>query len=317
MRVTMSAGRRAAAGAEAYSIVSGRSRYASEHIIHGLLFACAALSVVTTFAIVWVLAQETFNFFRVVSVFDYIAGTHWSALIEPRSFGVLPLVWGTVLVAGIAGAIALPVGLGAAIFLSEYASQRVRAILKPTLEVLAGVPTIVYGYFAVNWVTPRLQDVLGDRVQFFNAMSAGIVVGIMVIPMISSLSEDAMHAVPDSLREAAYGLGGTKLDVSVRVVVPAALSGIVASFILAISRAIGETMAVVLAAGATPSLSPNPLHGVQTMTAFIVAVALGDASAGSVEYKALFAVAMTLFLMTLAMNIVSQFVLAKFRNVYE
>lgn len=300
-----------------YSIAGRRTRYAGEYVIQALLFACAALSVVTTFAIIWVLSRETFNFFREVSIVDYITGTHWSALIEPRSFGVLPLVWGTVLVAAIAGAIALPIGLGAAIFLSEYASERLRSILKPTLEVLAGIPTIVYGYFAVHWVTPQLQNVLGDRVQFFNALSAGIVVGIMVVPMISSLSEDAMHAVPDSLREAAYGLGGTKFDVSARVVVPAALSGIIASFILAISRAIGETMAVVLAAGATPNLSLNPLESFQTMTAFIVAVALGDASAGSTEYKALFAVAMTLFLMTLAMNVVSQFLLAKFRNVYE
>ncbi len=300
-----------------FSIAGGRTRYTGEYAIQALLFGCAALSVVTTFAIIWVLAQETFGFFRDVSIVDYAFGTHWSALIEPRSFGVLPLMWGTVLVAGIAGAIALPIGLGAAVYLSEYASPRLRSILKPTLEVLAGIPTIVYGYFAVNWVTPQLQSVLGDRVQFFNALSAGIVVGIMVVPMISSLSEDAMHAVPDNLREGAYGLGGTKLDVSVRVVVPAALSGIVASFILAISRAIGETMAVVLAAGATPNLSLNPLESFQTMTAFIVAVALGDVSAGSTEYRALFAVAMTLFLMTLAMNIVSQLVLAKFRNVYE
>ena len=294
-----------------------RTRHAGEQVIQGLLFACAALSVVTTFAIIYVLLEESVAFFGDVSFVDYATGTHWSALIEPRSFGVLPLVWGTILVAGIAGIVALPVGLGAAIYLSEYAQERVRSVLKPTLEILAGVPTIVYGYFAVNWVTPQLQRVLGDEVNFFNAVSAGIVVGIMVIPMVSSLSEDAMHAVPQSLREGAYGLGGTKFDVATRVVVPAALSGIVASFILALSRAIGETMAVVLAAGSTPNLGLNPLESFQTMTAFIVQVALGDAAAGTIEYRALFAVGMTLFVMTLVMNVFSQFLLARFRDVYQ
>jgi len=300
-----------------YSLRGARTRHVGEQVIQGLLFACAALSVFTTFAIIYVLLEQSIAFFGDVSIVDYATGTQWSALIEPRSFGVLPLVWGTILVAGIAGIVALPVGLGAAIYLSEYAQERVRSVLKPTLEILAGVPTIVYGYFAVNWVTPQLQRVLGDEVNFFNAVSAGIVVGIMVIPMVSSLSEDAMHAVPQSLREGAYGLGGTKFDVATRVVVPAALSGIVASFILALSRAIGETMAVVLAAGSTPNLGLNPLESFQTMTAFIVQVALGDAAAGTIEYRALFAVGMTLFLMTLAMNVLSQFLLAKFRDVYQ
>jgi len=300
-----------------YSLTGNRTRDLGELVIQALLFACAFLSVVTTAAIIFVLLQESIGFFSDVSIFDYLSGTKWSALIEPRSFGVLPLVWGTIIVAGIAGVIALPVGLGAAIYLSEYAGERVRSILKPMLEILAGIPTIVYGYFAVNWVTPQLQSLLGDRVGFFNAASAGIVVGIMIIPMVSSLSEDAMHAVPDNLREGAYGLGSTKFDVSTRVVVPAALSGIVASFILAVSRAVGETMAVVLAAGSTPNLGLNPLESFQTMTAFIVQVALGDAEAGSLEYRALFAVGMTLFLMTLLMNVVSQFLLAKFRDVYQ
>ena len=300
-----------------YSLTGNRTRDLGELVIQALLFACAFLSVVTTAAIIFVLLQESIGFFSDVSIFDYLSGTKWSALIEPRSFGVLPLVWGTIIVAGIAGIIALPVGLGAAIYLSEYAGERVRSILKPMLEILAGIPTIVYGYFAVNWVTPQLQSLLGDRVGFFNAASAGIVVGIMIIPMVSSLSEDAMHAVPDNLREGAYGLGSTKFDVSTRVVVPAALSGIVASFILAVSRAVGETMAVVLAAGSTPNLGLNPLESFQTMTAFIVQVALGDAEAGSLEYRALFAVGMTLFLMTLLMNVVSQFLLAKFRDVYQ
>ncbi|MBI5284709.1 MAG: phosphate ABC transporter permease subunit PstC [Chloroflexi bacterium] len=303
--------------ADPYALTGNRTRDLGELVIQSLLFACAFLSVVTTAAIIFVLLQESIGFFSDVSVFDYLSGTKWSALIEPRSFGVLPLVWGTIMVAGIAGIIALPVGLAAAIFLSEYAGERVRSILKPMLEILAGIPTIVYGYFAVNWVTPQLQTLLGDRVGFFNAASAGIVVGIMIIPMVSSLSEDAMHAVPDNLREGAYGLGSTKFDVSTRVVVPAALSGIVASFILAVSRAVGETMAVVLAAGSTPNLGLNPLESFQTMTAFIVQVALGDAEAGSIEYRALFAVGMTLFLMTLLMNVVSQFLLAKFRDVYQ
>jgi phosphate transport system permease protein len=315
--------------ADPYSLTGNRTRDAGEYFIQSLLFACAALSVVTTAAIIYVLFEETFGFFQKVSIFEYAFGTKWSALIEPRSFGVLPLVWGTVIVAGIAGMIALPIGLGAAVFLSEYASPRTRSILKPTLEVLAGVPTIVYGFFAVNWVTPQLERVIepvlrtvplpfiGEDVEFFNAASAGIVVGIMVIPMVSSLSEDAMHAVPQSLREGAYGLGGTKFDVSTRVVIPAALSGIVASFILALSRAVGETMAVVLAAGSTPSLSLDPFGSFQTMTAFIVQVALGDAPTGSIEYQSLFAVGMTLFLMTLVLNIISQALLARFRDEYQ
>lgn len=308
---------RSQSGDDPYALTGSRSRDLGEAIIQALLFACAALSVATTFAIIYVLLEETIGFFREVSIFDYAFGTNWSAQIEPRKFGVLPLVWGTVMVAGIAAVIALPIGLGAAVYLSEYASDRVRSLLKPTLEILAGVPTIVYGFFAIHWVTPQLQRIFGERVEFFNAASAGIVVGIMVIPMVSSLSEDAMHAVPESLREGAYGLGGTKFDVSTRVVIPAALSGIVASFILAISRAIGETMAVVLAAGSTPNLGLDPFESFQTMTAFIVQVALGDASAGSIEYQALFAVGMTLFLMTLVMNVISQALLAKFRDVYQ
>ncbi len=300
-----------------FSLTGNRRRDVGETVIHAILFACAFVSVFTTAAIIFVLFRESYAFFQDVSIIDFAFGTRWSALIEPRQFGILPLIWGTIMVAGIAALIALPIGLGAAVFLSEYASSRVRSILKPTLEILAGVPTIVYGYFAVQWVTPQLQRILGDRVEFFNAASAGIVVGIMIIPMVSSLSEDAMHAVPDSLREAAYGLGGTKFDVSVRVVIPAALSGIVASFILALSRAIGETMAVVLAAGSTPNLGLDPFQSFQTMTSFIVQVALGDAPAGSIEYKALFAVGMTLFMMTLVMNVISQALLARFRDVYQ
>ncbi len=301
---------------DASSLKHRRGRYAGEYVIQAVLFACAALSIVTTVAIIWLLSFQTIEFFTEVSIVEYATGTTWNALILPRSFGVLPLVWGTLMVAAIAGALALPVGLGAAIYLSEYANTRVRAVLKPLLEILAGIPTIVYGYFAVSFVTPLLQRLYGDA-EFFNAASAGIVVGIMVIPMVSSLSEDAMSAVPDGLREGAYGLGSTRFDVSTRVVVPAALSGIIASFILALSRAIGETMAVVLAAGSTPNLSANPFEGFQTMTAYIVQVALGDAPSGTLEYRSLFAVGMTLFLMTLAMNLVSQVLLRKFRDVYQ
>ena len=302
-----------------FSLTGNRTRDLGEYLIQGLLFACAALSVVTTFAILFVLIEESIGFFRQVSLWDYLTGTTWSALIEPRSFGVLPLVWGTIIVAGIAGIIALPIGLGAATYLSEYADRRVREILKPTLEILAGIPTIVYGFFAINWVTPMLQKLpyIGDRIEFFNALSGGIVVAIMIIPMVSSLSEDAMHAVPKSLREGAYGLGATKFDVSTRVVIPAALSGIVASFILAISRAVGETMAVVLATGSTPNLALSPLESFQTMTAFIVQVALGDAPTGSIEYQSLFAVGFTLFLMTLVLNAISQVLLARYRDVYQ
>lgn len=293
-----------------------RSRDAGETVIHALLLGCAAVSVVTTTAIVIVLLEQTLRFFGKVSIVEYLTGAEWNALIQPQSFGVLPLVWGTIVIAAIAGLIAIPLGLGAAIFLSEYADPRVRGILKPLLEVLAGIPTIVYGYFAVNWVTPQLQRLYGG-VEFFNGASAGIVVGIMVLPMVSSLSEDAMSAVPDALREAAYGVGSTRLDVATRVVVPAALSGIVASFILAVSRAVGETMAVVLAAGSTPNLSVNPFEGFQTMTSYIVQVALGDAASGTVEYQSLFAVGMTLFVMTLALNIISQALLRRFRDVYQ
>jgi phosphate transport system permease protein len=310
--------RRGAGGDNPYSLTGNRTRDVGERAIQGALFMCAALSIVTTAAIIYILLAEAVGFFRDVSLWEYATGTKWSALVgDPRSYGVLPLVWGTVIVAAIAGVIALPIGLGAAVYLSEYASPRLREVLKPTLEILAGIPTIVYGYFAVTWVTPQLRDLLGERVDFFNAASGGIVVGIMVIPMVSSLSEDAMHAVPASLREGAYGVGATKFDVSTRVVIPAALSGIVASFILALSRAVGETMAVVLATGATPNLALDPFQSFQTMTAYIVQVALGDAPTGTIEYQSLFAVGMTLFLMTLLMNVASQLLLSRFRDVYQ
>ena len=235
--------------------------------------------------------------------------------MKPRSYGVLPLVSGTLLVTLIAAAVALPVGLMTAIFLSEYAPDKLRRVIKPILEVLAGIPTVVYGYFALTFVTPLLQ-VIFDDLNIFNALSAGLVLGVMIIPMVSSLSEDAMMSVPRSLREGAYALGATRYEVSLRVVVPAALSGIIAAFILAISRAVGETMLVTIAAGATPSMSFNPMESVQTMTAYIVQLSLGEAPVGSLEYNTIFAVGLLLFLMTLTMNLLGFWIVRKFREEY-
>lgn len=247
---------------------------------------------------------------------EFLTDTRWEPMFQEKHFGVLPLLSGSFMVAGGAGLLALPVGLLTAIFLSEYAGPRLRQVLKPILEILAGIPTVVYGYFALTFVTPLLRTILPGT-EIFNAASASVVVGVMIIPTVSSLSEDALRAVPSSLREGAYGLGATKLEVSTRVVVPAALSGIIASFILAISRAIGETMAVTIAAGNLPNMTLNPFESIQTMTAYIVQVSLGDTPQGTIVYRTLFAVGMTLFLITLAMNVVSQWVLARFREEYE
>ncbi|UCF21691.1 MAG: phosphate ABC transporter permease subunit PstC [Gemmatimonadota bacterium] len=287
-----------------------------ERAVRGVLFACGLVSVLTTAGIVIVLLWESIGFFRDVSPWRFLTGTRWTPLFKPQNFGVLPLVAGSLLVAVGASLIALPVGLASAVYLAEYAPKRARKILKPVLEVLAGVPTVVYGYFALTFITPMIRQLFPDT-GVFNAASAAIVVGIMIIPMVASLSEDAIHAVPRSLREASYGLGATKYETVTRVVVPAALSGIVASFILAVSRAIGETMAVTLAAGATPKLTLNPLESIQTMTAYIVQVSLGDTPFGTIEYKTIFAVGLLLFTITLAMNILSRLVLRRFREVYE
>jgi phosphate transport system permease protein len=269
-----------------------------------------------TLAIIVVLAKEAFSFFTSVSPLDFLFGTRWTPLLEPRSFGVLPLVGGTFLIVVGSAVIAIPVGMATAIYLGEYASSRVRNIIKPVLEILAGIPTVVYGYFALTFVTPIISKVF-PQTQIFNAASASIVVGIMILPMVASLCDDAIRSVPRSLREGAYALGATHLEVSTRVVVPAALSGIIASFVLAISRAIGETMAVTLAAGATPKLTANPLESIQTMTAYIVQVSLGDTPQGGVEYKTIFAVGALLFVITLGMNVLAHRVLSKFREVYE
>ncbi len=293
-----------------------RGRRWRERLIRGVLLACGLVSVATTAGIVVVLIWESIGFFREVSPWAFLTGTKWTPLFVPRNFGVLPLVAGSVMVAFGASLIALPVGLASAIYLAEYAPSRVRKTLKPVLEVLAGIPTVVYGYFALTFITPLIRMIF-PQTGVFNAASAAIVVGIMIVPMVASLSEDAIYAVPRSLREASYGLGATKFETVTRVVVPAALSGIIASFILAISRAIGETMAVTLAAGATPKLTANPLESIQTMTAYIVQVSLGDTPVGSIEYKTIFAVGLLLFCITLAMNIVSRVILRRFREVYE
>jgi phosphate transport system permease protein len=297
-------------------LVAKRGRRIREGLIGGALFACAAASTLVTIGVVLVLLRESLAFFSEVSIVDFLTDTRWEPMFREQHFGVLPLLTGSVLVAGGAGVIALPLGLLTAIFLSEYASRRLRKFLKPILEILAGIPTVVYGYFALTFVTPLLRLAF-PQTDIFNAASASIVVGIMIIPTVSSLSEDALRAVPNALREGAYGLGATKLEVSTRVVVPAALSGVIASFILAISRAIGETMAVTIAAGNLANLTLNPLESIQTMTAYIVQASLGDTPQGTLVFRTLFAVAMTLLLITLAMNILSQWVLARFREEYQ
>ncbi len=287
-----------------------------EGVIKFWLYSCAAISIITTIAIISLLIVESLGFFDEVSPAEFFFGTRWVPLLEPSSFGILPLLWGTMQITVMGAIFAIPLGLASAIYLSEYASDRVRSWVKPILELLAGIPTVVYGYFALTFVTPMLRKVIPD-IQVFNALSAGIVVGIMILPMIATLSDNALRAVPVSLRQAAYALGATSFEVTTRVVVPAGLSGVMASFLLAISRAIGETMAVTLAAGQTPNLSFSPLESIQTMTAYIVQVSLGDTPSGGIAYQTLFAVAMMLFVITLLINIVSQMILSRFREVYE
>jgi phosphate transport system permease protein len=295
-----------------------RPRY-GERAIQALLFVAAALSVATTVGIVVALIPPTIDFFGEVSIGAFLTGTEWSPLFSDPEFGVLPLVGGTLMTTVIAIAVAMPLGLGSAIYLSEYASNRVRRVLKPVLEVLAGVPTVVYGFFALSAVTPFLQAIwpVGNGPQVFNALTGGLVMGVMIIPTVASLSEDAMGSVPSGLREGAYALGSSRMQVASRVVVPAALSGIVAAFVLGISRAIGETMIVAIAAGQQPNLSLNPLEGMQTMTGFIASAAIGDLSSGSTGYQTIFAVGSLLFVMTLVMNMISIRLVRRFREVYE
>ena len=293
-----------------------RARHFRERAIKLVLAACAHVSVLTTFGIVFVLLFETINFFREVSIVEFFTSTTWSAAFANPQFGILVLASGTLLTTLIAIAVALPVGLLAAIFLSEYASPSLRRWLKPALEILAGVPTIVYGYFALTFVTPLLRETIFPNMTIFNALSAGLVMGVMIIPTIASMSEDAIHAVPRSLREGAYALGATQRETATRIVLPAALSGIVAATILGISRAVGETMIVAVAAGNLAQLATNPLESVQTMTAFIVQVASGDTPTGSLTYNTIFAVGSTLFVMTLILNIVSYVFVRRFREAY-
>lgn len=289
----------------------------TERAVTVLLVGAAAVSVVTTVGIVGVLIFETLAFFQEVSPLAFFLGTEWTPLFDPEQYGVLPLVSGTLLVAGIAVLIATPLGIVIAIYLAEYATPRFKSIVKPFLEVLAGIPTVVFGYFALTFVTPNLLRPLLPGTDVFNAGAAGTVVGLMVLPLIATISEDAMTAVPRSLREAAYALGATDLEVALRVVTPAALSGIAAGFILAVSRAVGETMAVAIAAGSTPVLTLDPTRSVQTMTGYIAQVSLGDTPRGTIEFRTIFAVGMTLFLMTLALNVASQMIVRRFRNVYQ
>jgi phosphate transport system permease protein len=293
-----------------------RFRVVMEHAVHFLLFGCAGISVLTTIGIVGVLLAESVQFFFDVSVVEFLTGARWTPLLKPQHFGILPLLCGTLLVAVGSSLISIPIGLGTAIFLSQYASPLVRDAVKPVVEVLAGIPSVVYGYFAVVSISPLIRAVFPSAGPF-NAASACVVVGIMTLPMIISLSEDALRAVPRSLREGAYALGATKFDATVQVVVPAAMSGIVASFLLAISRAIGETMAVTLAAGATPKATLNPLESIQTMTAYIVQISQGDTPAGTVEYRTIFAVGLALFISTMLINLLAQWILASMREKYE
>ena len=292
-----------------------RRRY-GEDVVKVILGLCSLISVLTTVGIVVALFVPAYEFFREISIVDFLRGKDWSPLFEPAHFGVLPLIAGTLLVTAIASAVAMPFGLGAAIYLSEYASSRTRGILKPAFETLAGIPTIVFGYFALTFMTPLLRDV-GIPVDIFNTLSAGLVMGVMLMPTVASLSEDAMGAVPRDLRDGAYALGSTKVQVATRIVVPAAVSGIVASFVLAISRAVGETMIVLVAMGQQPNLTFDPREAAEAMTAFIAATGAGDVPTGSIEYKTIFAVGATLFVLTLIMNVFAIRLVRKYREVYE
>jgi phosphate transport system permease protein len=294
---------------------SSRPRY-GELVIKGLLGFCALISVATTVGIIAALFIPAFEFFQEVSIVDFVTGTEWAPLFEPALFGVVPLVIGTLSVTFWAVLVAIPLGLGSAIYLSEYAGPRMRSILKPMLELLAGIPTIVYGYFALTFFTPLLRD-LGVNVDIFNVLSAGLIMGVMILPIVASLSEDAMAAVPRDLRDGAFALGATRREVATRIVVPAAVSGITASFVLGISRAVGETMIVLVAAGQQPNLSFDPREAVETMSAFIAATGAGDVPTGSVEYKTIFAVGATLFVMTLILNVISIRLVERFQEEYE
>ena len=290
----------------------------AESFIQGFLFLCGAISILTTLGIVYILGRESLLFFasEEVNLLKFFGGTEWQPAIG--RFGIWPLVTATLMASLIAMAVALPIGLCVAIYLSEYAPQRTRSVLKPILEVLAGIPTVVYGYFALTFMTPMLRGILGrDLVEIYNTASAGIVIGILVIPLVSSMSEDALSAVPDSLRQASYGVGATRLETAVRIVLPAALSGVAAAFIVAISRAIGETMIVAIAAGAGPNFTFSPFRAAETMTGHIVRISGGDLSYDSIDYNSIFAIGLLLFLLTLGLNVLSQWIVHRFREEYD
>jgi phosphate transport system permease protein len=306
---------REAIGAPPVRLRAERRRW-GEDVIKGVLALCALVSVATTVGIVAALLEPSIEFFREVSLTEFFTEERWAPLFEPASFGVRPLLVGTLSVTIWACVVCMPFGLGSAIYLSEYARPRTRRILKPALEVLAGIPTVVFGYFALTFFTPLLRDI-GIEVETFNALSAGLVMGIMLIPTVASLSEDAMSAVPQDLRDGAFALGASRLHVSTRIVVPAAVSGIVASYVLAISRAVGETMIVLIAAGQLARVTFDPRESIETMTAFIAATGTGDVPTGSIEYKTIFAVGLTLFALTFVMNLISIRLVRRFREVYE
>ncbi len=299
------------------SIRRSSPRY-GERTVEGLLFLAAMLSVATTIGIILSLLDGTRKFLAQVPLPDFLTGTTWTPLFANGSYGVLPILSGTLLITAIAMLVAIPLGLGAALYLSEYAGRRSRAVLKPVLELLAGVPTVVYGFFALTFITPTvLQGLLGLNVGIFNALSAGLVIGILIIPIVASLSEDALSAVPQSMRDGALALGATRTTVARKVVLPAALSGVIASFVLALSRGIGETMVAVIAAGSIAQLTADPRQPMQTMTAFIAQAASGDQPTGSLGYNTLFAVGALLFVLTLLVNVVSIRLVRRFREVYE
>lgn len=287
-----------------------------EKVIESALFICSSFTVLITLGIILILASETLNFFSEVSVIEFLTGTEWTPLFENKKFGILPLVCGTLLVTFIAILVALPLGLTIAVYLNEYAHKKFTAVIKPLLEILAAIPTVVYGFFALTFVTPLLQQVI-PNLSGFNALSAGLVMGVMIIPYISSLSEDALRAVPNSLREAAYGMGSTRLQTSFKVMIPAASSGIIVSIILAISRAIGETMIVAIAAGQEPKLTLNPFTSLETITTYIVQVSMGDVPRNSIEYSTIFSAGIALFVFTFLLNTISFWIKRKFHQKYE
>jgi phosphate transport system permease protein len=305
----------AVAGQPQIALPRKRIRW-GELVVQGILFLAAAISVLTTLGIVASLLMPAIEFFGEVSPWEFLTGTTWTPLFLEGEFGVVPLVVGTVMISLLSALVAFPLGLGVAIYLSEYANRRVSRILKPILEILAAIPTVVLGYFALTFVTPLLRDI-GVQVEIFNALSASLVLGVMLIPTIASLSEDAMAAVPRDLREGGYALGADKLQVSTRIVVPAAVSGIIAAYVLGFSRAVGETMIVLIAAGQLAHITADPREPIETMTAFIGATGFGDVPTGSNEYKTIFAVGLTLFVMTLAMNLLSIRLVRKYREIYE